>query len=125
MKRMVVIALTLLIVLNAMVFAGGQQDGDSSKQTLVVSSRLYSQPDEQRYLIDEIFPEFEEKYNCIVKFDILSDDAMLKRADFQKQTGKVTTDVVIAGGGNMQDWIKNEYVKPLPEWNDRTWSRAF
>jgi len=127
MKKLVIMTALILLV-SAFVFAGGEQEAAADAPTrLVVSSRLYSQPGEQQFLIDEVFPAFEKENNCIVMFEILEDDPLLKRAQFQKESGRVTTDVVIAHAGRMAEWIKNDYVIPLPvdEWTDRTFSKAF
>ena len=94
---------------------------------LIVESRLYSPPEEQKFLLEEVLPEFEKANNCIVKFETMDDDSLLKKAQFQKESGKVTTDVVIVHDGIMNDWIRSEYVMPLPvdEWTDRSFSNAF
>ena len=127
MKKLVIMT-ALIFLVSAFTFAnGGQEAAADSPTRLVVSSRLYSQPGEQQFLIDEVFPAFEKENNCIVMFEILEDDPLLKRAQFQKESGRVTTDVVIAHAGRMAEWIKNDYVIPLPvdQWTDRTFSKAF
>jgi len=128
MKKVLILIGSLLLC-TGMVFAGGGQEvqDENAPVPLVVSSRLYSQPGEQQFLIDEIFPEFEAENNCVVMFEILEDDPLLKRARFQKESGRVNTDVIIAHAGRMAEWIKNDYVLPLPvdQWNDRTFSKAF
>lgn len=124
MKKICLTVLTVLLAVS--VFAGGQsEEGGPTK--LVVSSRLYSQPGEQQFLIDEIFPEFEEENDCIIMFEIMEDDPLLKRAAFQKESGRINTDVVIAHAGRMAEWVNSDYVVPLPveEWTDRTFSKAF
>lgn len=126
MKKLVIMTMLILMV-SALTFAGGDSDGEMAPTRLVVSSRLYSQPGEQQFLIDEIFPAFEEANNCVVMFEIIEDEPLLKRAQFQKESGRVTTDVIIAHAGRMSTWIENDYVVPLPvsEWTDRTFSKAF
>ncbi|MCG8453839.1 MAG: extracellular solute-binding protein [Spirochaetales bacterium] len=119
--------MTVLLILPALLFAnGGAEEGDEPTR-LVVSSRLYSQPGEQQFLIDEVFPAFEEANNCMVMFEIIEDEPLLKRAQFQKESGRVTTDVVVSHAGQMANWIRNDYVMPLPvdQWTDRTFSKAF
>ena len=126
MKRIVLSIVLMTLAAFGILYAGGQAE-EAGPTKLVVSSRLYSQPGEQQFLIDEIFPEFEEKYNCIVMFEILEDDPLLKRARFQKESGRVNTDVVIAHAGRMAEWMDGGFVIPLPvdQWNDRTFSKAF
>lgn len=129
MKRMKRSLMFILLLAGFLVISGcgPEETGDSGPIRLVVSSRLYSQPGEQQFLIDEIFPEFEQKHNCIVIFEIIDDDPLLKRAKFQQESGRINTDVVIAHAGKMSEWIENGYVVPLPadKWPDRTFSRAF
>lgn len=130
MKRILNVLFIAALVLTGFVLVscGGEEEADASAPVrLVVSSRLYSQPGEQQFLIDEIFPEFEEANNCMVMFEIIEDDPLLKRAKFQKESGRVTTDVVIAHAGRMAEWIDSGYVSALPvdQWTDRTFSTAF
>ena len=98
-----------------------------SPVTLVVESRLFTPPEEKEFIVSEILPEFESLHNCKIQFTTMDDDSLLKKAQFQKESGKVTTDVIIAHDGIMSEWIRNEYVIPLPvqEWTDRTFSNAF
>ncbi len=98
-----------------------------SPVTLVVESRLFTPPEERAFIVSEILPEFESLHNCKVQFTTMDDDSLLKKAQFQKESGKVTTDVIIAHDGIMNEWIRNEYVIPLPvqEWTDRSFSNAF
>ena len=125
--RRIAISAALLSVIAAAAFAGGSAVGEEPPTRLVVSSRLYSQPGEQQFLIDEIFPAFEKENNCIVMFEIIDDDPLLKRARFQKESGRITTDVVIVHSSRMPEWIDEGHVVPLPveAWPDRTFSKAF
>ncbi len=128
MRKAIVSLLLISLMSTGLLLAGGQSGEDSNSPTsLVVSSRLYSRATETKFLYDEIFPEFEAENNAIIKFEILDDEPLLKRARLQSETGRYTTDVVIAGTGWMPQWIENGYVEALPvnEWNDRTFSEAF
>ena len=128
MRKVLVSLLVLLSLTTGFLFAGGQDEMEADgPTTLVVSSRLYSPASEQKFLYDEVFPEFEKENNVIVKFEILDDTVLLKRAELQAETGRVTTDVVIAHNGVMDQWITNNYVEELPvsEWPGRTFSAAF
>ena len=130
MRKALVLTFLIVLLTTAHVFAAGGQEqgaGEEKPVTLVVSSRLYSPASEQKFLYDEIFPEFEQENNVIVKFEILSDEDLLKRAQVQKETGRVTADVVIAHNGRMNEWIDNDYIEVLPveKWPGRTFSSAF
>ena len=128
MRKVLISLLVLLSLTTGFLFAGGQDEMEAdAPTTLVVSSRLYSPASEQKFLYDEIFPEFEKENNVVVKFEILDDTVLLKRAELQAETGRVTTDVVIVHNGVMDQWITNKYVEELPvsEWPGRTFSAAF
>ncbi|RKX94111.1 MAG: sugar ABC transporter substrate-binding protein [Spirochaetes bacterium] len=128
MRKVIVTFILLSMLTTGFLFAAGQKEASPNAPTsLIVSSRLYSPASEQKFLYDEIFPEFEKENNCVVKFEILDDTVLLKRAKLQSETGRVTTDVVIVHNGVMDQWIANKYVEELPvkDWPGRTFSKAF
>lgn len=128
MRKVLITLVVLSLLTTGILFAGGQGEMDANAPTtLVVSSRLYSPASEQKFLYDEVFPEFEKENNVVVKFEILDDTVLLKRAKLQAETGRVTVDVVIAHNGVMDQWISNNYVEELPvsDWKGRTFSAAF
>ena len=126
MRRVLVSLVMLSLLTTGFLFAGGAQEDDGAT-SLIVSSRLWSAASELKFLIDEIFPEFEKENNCIVKFEIMNDDPLLKRARMQSETGRVTTDVVVVHNGKMNEWIDGDYIEVLPidKWSGRTFSAAF
>ncbi len=129
MRKVLISLLVLLSLTTVFMFVGCKEEAvvAGAPTTLVVSSRLYSPASEQKFLYDEVFPDFEKENNCIVKFEILDDTVLLKRAELQAETGRVTTDVVIVHNGVMDQWITNKYVEELPvsDWPGRTFSAAF
>ncbi len=128
MRKVLITLVMLSLLTTGFMFAGGQEEAATDGPTsLVVSSRLWSPAAEQNFLYDEVFPEFEKENNVIVKFEILDDTVLLKRAKLQAETGRVTTDVVIVHNGVMDQWISNNYVEELPvaDWPGRTFSAAF
>ncbi len=128
MRKVLITLVMLSFLTTGLLFAGAQKEAAPNAPTsLIVSSRLYSPASEQKFLYDEIFPEFEKENNCVVKFEILDDTVLLKRARLQAETGRVTTDVVIVHNGVMDQWISNKYVEELPvaDWPGRTFSAAF
>lgn len=122
MKRFTSIAVATLFILSfaAIAFADG---------SVVISSRLFSPPHEQEFVINEIFKPFEEENNVKIEFQIVDDDALLDRAKVQKDTGNVATDVVIAYCSRMAEWVEAGYVMDLTDvvktWEDRTFSKGF
>lgn len=134
MKKFFAISCFLVLVVPMALMAGGGNADVSAEnmapaQTLVVNSRLWSPPNEQEYVINTVFKPFQEANNCLVDFTIISDEKLLERAQVQKATNNVTTDVVIAYVSWFQSWVDNGYVKDLTgvaaSWNDRTFSKGF
>ncbi len=122
MKRVTILSLAVLFVFvcSTTVFAEG---------TVVLSSRLWSPPHEQEFVINEILKPFEEENDVKVEFQIVDDSTLLDRAQVQKETGNVTTDVVIAYCQRMPEWVAADYVEDLTaevnSWTDRTFSKGF
>ncbi len=103
--------------------------GEMAGQTLVFVSRLWSPPEEQEFVRNEIIAPFEEQFGVTVDFQILDDDAIFDRAQVQAESGNVTTDVIIAHAGKMADWLEQDYLEDLTpfvvNWTDRTYMEAF
>lgn len=130
MRKAKLIAVLMSLLVAGSLFISCEKEKEVVEEkpvTLVVSSRLYSPASEQKFLYDEVFPEFETENNVIVKFEILEDDPLLKRARLQSETGRVTSDVVIVHNGRMNEWIEGDFIEVLPvdQWSGRTFSAAF
>jgi len=101
----------------------------ADKEVLSFSSRLWSPPAEQEFVIEYVIKPFEEENNCIVNFQILDDVKLLERAEIQLKTDHPTMDIVCAYVANMAEWIEEEYVEDLTSyvesWDDRTFSPTF
>jgi len=123
-KLFLVVSMSILLVmvLSSFVLAGGGE-------TLVFSSRLWSVPSEQEFIIENVIKPFEEENNCKVNFQILDDRKLLERAEIQQKTEHPTTDIVCAYVANMPEWIEKGYVEDLTSyiksWNDRHFSPTF
>lgn len=126
MKR-IGLVLLLAMIMFPVFSGGGQEAAEEGPSRLVVTSRLWSPATEQKFLYDEVFPAFEKENNCVIMFDILRDEDLIKRAELQATTGRVTGDVVITGHGWMNQWIAGDYIEELPvtQWSKRTFSAAF
>lgn len=100
-----------------------------TNNTLVLSSRLWSVPTEQEFVINEILKPFEEEHGVKINFQVMDDTTMLQRAQVQQETDHVTTDVIIAYVANMQDWINKDYVVDMTDligsWTDRHFAETF
>ena len=98
-------------------------------KTLVFSSRLFSPPREQEFLINEVIKPFEAETGATVNFQILDDDTLLERAEVQQATDRITTDIVAAHNSRMTDWMDAGYVEDLTDviagWDDRNFSETF
>jgi len=117
----VVISILLVMVFSTFALAG--------LETLVFSSRLWSVPAEQEFILENVIKPFEKENHCIVSFQIMDDDMLLDRAEIQQETDHVTTDIVCAYVANMWQWIEEGYVEDLTpavkSWDDRNFSPAF
>ncbi|MCK5767507.1 MAG: hypothetical protein KAH35_03925, partial [Candidatus Atribacteria bacterium] len=71
-KFSLLVFMTILLVmgLSSFVLAAGQE-------TLVFSSRLWSVPAEQEFIIENVIKPFEAENNCQVNFQILDDVKLL------------------------------------------------
>ena len=116
------ISILLVAVLSTFVLA-------ADKEVLSFSSRLWSPPAEQEFIIEYVIKPFEEENNCIVNFQILDDKKLLERAELQLKTDHPTMDIVCAYVANMAEWIEEEYIEDLTSyvksWDDRTFSPTF
>lgn len=116
------ISILLVMVLSTFALA-------VDKEVLSFSSRLWSPPAEQEFIIEYVIKPFEEENNCIVNFQILNDPKLLERAELQLKTDHPTMDIVCAYVANMAQWIEEEYVEDLTSyvksWDDRTFSPTF
>lgn len=116
------ISILLVMALSPFVLA-------ADKEVLSFSSRLWSPPAEQEFIIEYVIKPFEEENNCIVNFQILDDKKLLERAELQLKTDHPTMDIVCAYVANMAEWIEEEYIEDLTSyvksWDDRTFSPTF
>ncbi len=116
------ISILLVMVLSTFALA-------VDKEVLSFSSRLWSPPAEQEFIIEYVIKPFEEENNCIVNFQILNDVKLLERAELQLKTDHPTMDIVCAYVANMAQWIEEEYIEDLTSyvksWDDRTFSPTF
>ena len=116
------ISILLVMALSPFVLA-------AEKEVLSFSSRLWSPPAEQEFIIEYVIKPFEEENNCIVNFQILDDKKLLERAELQLKTDHPTMDIVCAYVANMPEWIEEEYVEDLTSyvksWDDRHFSPTF
>ncbi len=98
-------------------------------QTLVFYSRLWSVPEEQEFVRNEIIKPFEDDFGVTVDMQLLTDDDILDRAQVQNESGNITTDVIISHAGSMPLWLENDYLEDLTpfvvNWTDRTYMDAF
>ncbi|MEA1940075.1 MAG: extracellular solute-binding protein [Candidatus Caldatribacteriota bacterium] len=117
----VFISILLVMVFSTFALAG--------LETLVFSSRLWSVPAEQEFILENVIKPFEKENHCIVSFQIMDDVKLLDRAEVQQKTGNVTTDIVCAYVANMWEWIEKGYVEDLTpyvkSWDDRHFSPTF
>ena len=123
-KLFSVVFISILLVMAFSTFALA-----ADKEVLSFSSRLWSPPAEQEFIIEYVIKPFEKENNCIVNFQILDDIKLLERAELQLKTDHPTMDIVCAYVANMPEWIENGYIEDLTSnvksWDDRHFSPTF
>ena len=106
MKKLLIIGLAFSLLITATVLAYGQ--------TLSVASRVFSPPDEQKFIREQIIPLFEQENPGVkVDFEILSDQEQLDKLTAQKQAGKTTIDVLLTYVSNFSNLVKAGVVADL------------
>ena len=99
--------------------------------TLSVVSRVFSPPEEQKFIREQIIPLFEaENPGVKVDFEILTDSEMLDKLVAQKQAGNTTIDVLITYVSNFKRLVEAGVVADLTDLMDvvapnRTLSAGF
>ncbi len=120
---LILTTVVMLVIASSMIAFAGK------KETLVFSSRLWSTPTEQEFIIENVIKPFEEEYDCKVNFQILDDKKLLQRAQVQYESNNTTTDIICAYVANMSEWIDKGYIEDLTQyidsWTDRNFSPAF
>lgn len=89
------------------------EEETSEPAKLKITSGLWSQPQEQQFIREEILPGFEEKYNAEVELEVI--DNIEKVMEAQKQSGEWTSDIVMTHSGSMPNYIENGYVQAIDE----------
>jgi len=82
-------------------------------RTLKITSGLWSRPEEQQFIREEILPGFEKEFNVKVELEVI--DNIEKVMDAQKASDKWTTDIVMTHSGSMPLYIESGYVQPLDD----------
>ena len=106
MKKLLIIGLAFSLLITATTLAYGQ--------TLNVASRVFSPPDEQKFIREQIIPLFEKENPGVkVDFEILSDSEQLDKLTAQKQAGNTTLDVILTYVSNFANLVKADVVADL------------
>lgn len=119
--KTVVFGIVSVVMLSLTAIAG--------ENTVVLSSRLWSQPAEQDFILNQILTPFEEANNCQVIFQLVENNwELLSQTTEQIEAGHVTTDVVLVYVDGMREWVENGYVMDLTEytkaWKIRTFPQS-
>ncbi len=82
-------------------------------KSIKVSSGLWSKPEEQQFIREEILPMFFEQTGIEVELDIVEGSTLDKSFEAQKASGEWTSDVVLTHSGSMPKYIELGYVQPM------------
>ena len=106
MKKLLLIGLAVAVMVSLTAFAYGQ--------TLSVASRVFSPPDEQKFIRENIIPIFEQENPGVkVDFEILTDSEQLDKLTAEKQAGKMTIDVLLTYVSNFSKLVNAGVVADL------------
>ena len=108
-----VFAIALVAIVAGPAFSGPTSEG--GMPTLVLDSRLWSPPEQQEFVINEVLKPFGEENGVKVALSIFQDEDLLKRQKVQSETGNQTTDIVIAYASRFTDWVNEGYVEDLTD----------
>lgn len=78
-----------------------------------ITSGLWSRPEEQQFIREEVLPLFVEETGIEVELEVI--DEIDKLLTSQKESGVWSTDIVMTHSGNMPMYIENELVMPIDE----------
>ncbi len=80
-----------------------------------ITSGLWSRPEEQQFIREEVLPAFVEQTGIEVELEVLAGDDIVKLMTSQKDSGEWTTDIVMTHSGDMPKYIAGEYVQPIDD----------
>lgn len=110
MKKLSLLILVLALV--ASMFVGCANKADSTEPvTLKVTSGLWSKPEEQQYVREEVLTAFEEQTGITVELEVVEN--IQDMMESQKASDEWVSDVVITHSGDMTKYISNGYVQSL------------
>jgi len=87
-------------------------------KSIKVTSGLWSKPEEQQFIREEIIPMFVEQTGIEVELDIIEGSSVDKSFEAQKASGEWTSDVVLTHSGSMPRYIESGYVQPMNDIRD-------
>lgn len=102
----------LLVIAVSMTIVGC---GSSDKEVLKIQSGLWSKPEEQQYIRENIIPAFEAEYDVEVEFEVVAATDIKSSLEAQKGSGKWTSDLVIIHSGDMPMFISEGYIKDITD----------
>ena len=119
MKKLSLLVLVLALVASMLIGCTNEADTTTEPAeqtvdepvTLKVTSGLWSKPEEQQYVREEVLTAFEAETGITVELEVVEN--IQDMMESQKSSGEWTSDVVITHSGDMTKYISNGYVQSL------------
>lgn len=122
-KMFILCAVALLMV------ACGKFDDTKTTKRVVISTGLWSDPEERDFVVREVLEPFTKKTGIEIDLQSVAEVDAIKRAKLQKETGNISIDLIISHTGDMPNWVEKKYVQDITEiasgFTERTFIPAF
>ena len=119
----------ILCAVALVMIACGKSEDTKTTEKVVISTGLWSIPEERDFVVREVFEPFTEETGIEIDLQSVAEVNAIKRAKLQKETGNISIDLIISHTGDMPNWVKNDYVQDITEeangFTDRTFIPAF
>lgn len=80
-----------------------------------ITSGLWSRPEEQQYIREEILPGFTDATGIEVELEVLAGADIEKLLTSQRDSGKWDSDIIMTHSGDMPKYIENEFARPMDD----------
>ena len=80
-----------------------------------ITSGLWSRPEEQQYIREEILPGFTDATGIEVELEVLAGADIEKLLTSQRDSGKWDSDIIMTHSGDMPKYIENDFARPMDD----------
>lgn len=80
-----------------------------------ITSGLWSRPEEQQYIREEILPGFTDATGIEVELEVLAGADIEKLLTAQRDSGQWDSDIIMTHSGDMPKYIENDFARPMDD----------